>query len=99
MASSLGTDPQPAFPLPPREGLPHLSPSPLLPPTAAWENSCLPFRTGLSVPSGRRELRAAGAAAGTAAGTAGGTPAPAQGRAPPRAPFSRGWRGKEEEGR
>lgn len=55
-ASSLGTVPKPAFSLPPREGLPHLSPSPLLPPTAAWENSCLPFHTGVTAPSGRPEF-------------------------------------------
>ena len=39
--------PKPAFSLPLREGLPHLSPSPLLPPKAAWENSCLPLHTGV----------------------------------------------------
>lgn len=33
----------PPFHFHPREGLPHLSLSPLLPPTAAWENSCLHF--------------------------------------------------------
>lgn len=55
VVSSLGTDPKPAFSLPPGEGLPHLSRSPLLPPTAAWENSCL-FHTGVTAPSGRREF-------------------------------------------
>lgn len=56
MVSSLGTDPKPAFTFPPREGLPHLSPSPLLPPTAVWENSCLPLHTSLTAPSGRLEF-------------------------------------------
>lgn len=41
-ASSLGTDPEARLFTSPREALPHLSPSPLLPPTAAWENSCPP---------------------------------------------------------
>lgn len=45
--------PKPAFSLPPREGLPHLSPSPLLPPTAAWKNSCLPLNKSLTAPSER----------------------------------------------
>lgn len=52
VVSSLGTDlpcAEPAFPVCPGEGLPHLSPSPLLPPTAAAENSCLRG----TAPSGR----------------------------------------------
>lgn len=40
--------PEPAFPLLPWEGLPHLSRSPLLPPTAAGEHSCLRVLAGTS---------------------------------------------------
>lgn len=40
--------PEPAFPLLPWEGLPHLSRSPLLPPTAAGENNCLQVLAGTS---------------------------------------------------
>lgn len=61
-----GNRPEARLPSSTPGGLPHLSPSPLLPPTAAWENSCFPFHTSRSAPSGRLEFCCS---AGTEVGT------------------------------